>query len=1026
LTAFGDYELFGEIAHGGMGVVYRARQISLNRIVAVKMMLLGQLAGKAAFERFRAEAETVARLQHPNIVAIHEIGETDGYPFFSMDYVAGRNLAEVVRDRPLPARQAAGYMRTLAGAMAYAHSQGILHRDLKPANVLIDAFDEPRITDFGLAKRLVSDSSLTAGPTSLTMSGQVIGSPNFMPPEQAAGRGRKVGPASDIYGLGGLLYHLLTARPPFAAETFEATLVQVLESEPVAPRQLNPTIPIDLETICLKCLEKEPDRRYPAAKELEDDLDRFLHDQPIRARPLGPVGRVRRWCRRKPLLATLTGAVAALLLAVTAVSVTAAWRIAAEARHAEEQARILRLNLYVADMGLAYQALQEKNLGLAWELIQKHQPSAAQVVGARTRKTAGEPVEDLRGWEWRYLWGRCQGDSLATLTGHSSFVTCAVLSPDGATLATASFDQTVRIWDLATRQTRHCLAGFAGPIQRNSIAFSPDGAQFAVTDGAHLQIFDTTTWTRTRSLPNPTVTGRLYSVPIAFSPDGRTLACNANGERRLWDAVTWEPITDQPPHQVGDFGCLLTYSPNGRYFVAASADGPSIWDTSTEEPASRFLGILHWPATVVFSPDAQRVAAAGVEPAVMVWDVATGAEIVRLDIGEWVLNALAFSPDGRWLAVGGPNLELWDLELRTRIASLQGHYGAVWTLAFSADGRTLITGSTDGTARLWSVPAKIPATRPSPVGMPLQFSPDGRTLAVRGAGSVVEFWDVYSGNRVGSFSHPDPLHRPKVVAVAPDGQRVATVQTNGLARVWNRDSGDLVAELVLDPPPIEPWVVFSPDGLLLAISCHSQDGGGGGWTVVWDLQRRELHNLPGQDCYLPVFSPDGQVLATGYGIDIQLWTVAGLRPLATLPGQHWTMRSLAFSPDGTMLASSGRSRDIVLWDVATAGRLALLSANSQNQLCPAGAYSPDGRTLASWTGTVARVWNVATGRLLFSIGSLDRYGSHPIFSPDGNTLVVGGSNVAKEPAPIRVLRAPSWAEIDPAEENRQPSDPQRR
>ena len=292
-SRFGDYELIEEIAHGGMGVVYRARQVSLERIVAVKMLLFGQFAGKAAFERFRAEAQTAAHLQHPNIVAVHEIGETDGQPYFSMDYVAGRNLAELVRDRPMPARQAAGYLRKIAHAVHYAHVHGVLHRDLKPANVLIDEADEPRITDFGLARQLAGDSGLT-------LTGQVLGSPNFMPPEQGTGKRAKVGPASDIYGLGALLYYLLTARPPFLAETFEATLAQVLNTDPVAPRQLNPGIPRDLETICLKCLEKDPARRYASAAELAAELDRFLRDEPILARSIGPAGKVWRWCRRKP------------------------------------------------------------------------------------------------------------------------------------------------------------------------------------------------------------------------------------------------------------------------------------------------------------------------------------------------------------------------------------------------------------------------------------------------------------------------------------------------------------------------------------------------------------------------------------------------------------------------------------------------------------------------------------------------------------------------------------------------------
>ena len=242
---FGDYELLEEIARGGMGVVYRARQQSLNRIIALKMMLAGQFAQPEFVQRFRAEAEAIAQLQHPNIVAIHEVGEREGQPYFSMDFVPGRTLADIVREGPLPAQRAATYLKAISAAVHYAHQQGILHRDLKPSNVLIDANDQPRITDFGLAKRLTGDSELT-------LTGQVLGSPNYLSPEQAAGRQAEVGRASDVYALGAMLYHLVTGRPPFQADALTTLLGQVMETEPVAPRLLNASIPRDLETICLK------------------------------------------------------------------------------------------------------------------------------------------------------------------------------------------------------------------------------------------------------------------------------------------------------------------------------------------------------------------------------------------------------------------------------------------------------------------------------------------------------------------------------------------------------------------------------------------------------------------------------------------------------------------------------------------------------------------------------------------------------------------------------------------------------
>ena len=335
---FGNYELLEQIGQGGMGVVFKARQRNLNRTVALKLMLSGPLASEAEIKRFRSEANAAATLQHPNVVAIHEVGEQDGRHYFSMEYVEGKSLAEVVRRTPLPAEQAVRYVKTIAEAVQYAHQRGILHRDLKPHNVLIDANDQPRITDFGLAKQIEVDSDLT-------VSGAVLGTPSYMPPEQAAGKRREIGPASDVYSLGAILYDLLTGRPPFRADTPLDTLRQVLDAEPAAPRLLNRKVPRDLETICLKCLAKERHSRYGSAQELADDLGRFQRHEPIHARPPGSAGRVWRWCRRKPAVAGLLGTsgVLLLLMAVAAVlfrrdtldnNVHAA-RLAARTVHAE-------------------------------------------------------------------------------------------------------------------------------------------------------------------------------------------------------------------------------------------------------------------------------------------------------------------------------------------------------------------------------------------------------------------------------------------------------------------------------------------------------------------------------------------------------------------------------------------------------------------------------------------------------------------------------------------------------------------
>ncbi len=323
---FGDYEITRELARGGMGVVFLARQISLNRPVALKMILAGQLANDTDVKRFYTEAEAAAGLDHPGIVPIYEVGQHEGQHYFSMGFVEGQSLAQRLADGPLPPREAAALMVKVAEAIEYAHGRGVIHRDLKPGNILLDRNGNPRVTDFGLAKKVEGDSALTA-------SGQIMGTPSYMPPEQASGNRGQVGPAADVYALGATLYALVTGRPPFQAATAMDTVIQVIGEEPVPPRRLNPGVPRDVETICLKCLEKEPARRYAAASDLADELRRYLDGKPILARPVGQAERTWRWSKRNRLAASLLTVVAVLTAAGTA-TITVLW-LRAERSHRE-------------------------------------------------------------------------------------------------------------------------------------------------------------------------------------------------------------------------------------------------------------------------------------------------------------------------------------------------------------------------------------------------------------------------------------------------------------------------------------------------------------------------------------------------------------------------------------------------------------------------------------------------------------------------------------------------------------------
>ncbi len=336
---FGDYEITRELARGGMGVVFLARQMSLNRPVALKMILAGQLADDTDVKRFYTEAEAAANLDHPGIVPIYEVGQHEGQHYFSMGFVEGQSLAQRLADGPLPPREAAALLARVAEAIAYAHGRGVIHRDLKPGNILLDRNGNPRVTDFGLAKKLEGGSALTA-------SGQIMGTPSYMPPEQAGANRGEVGPAADVYALGATLYAMIVGRPPFQAASAMDTVIQVINDDPVPPRRLNPALDRDIETICLRCLEKEPARRYASASALGEDLRRYLAGEPILARPVGRAERAWRWCRRNPAVAGLVASLAAALL-FGFIGITWGWLEARRQRNQAEEN--FRLALHAVD-----------------------------------------------------------------------------------------------------------------------------------------------------------------------------------------------------------------------------------------------------------------------------------------------------------------------------------------------------------------------------------------------------------------------------------------------------------------------------------------------------------------------------------------------------------------------------------------------------------------------------------------------------------------------------------------------------
>jgi WD40 repeat protein len=917
------YEILGELGRGGMGVVYKARQLSLGRVVALKMVLAGAQAGANQLARFRAEVEAIARLQHPNLIQVFEVGEHDGQPYFAMEFVDGGGLDHKIDGKPQPPRQAADLVETLARAMHAVHRAGIIHRDLKPGNVLLTTDGTPKITDFGLAKRLDGER----GPT---LTGDIIGTPSYMAPEQAWGQTREIGPAADIYALGAILYELLTGRPPVEGESPWDAIHRVVFEEPITPRRLQPCVPPDLETICLKCLQKEPHKRYDSALALADDLRRFLQDEPILARPIGRWERIVKWARRRPAAASLV-AVSALALLVLAVGgvvshVRISHALAEATKSAEEsRRRLVRLNVaegrHALDQGdwpgsLVWYAealrLDEGNAGREkihrrrfgavlrqcprLLLLGFHDGPVVQAQFSRDGRYLITASEDRTAQIWEIHTGKPAGPPLR----HDGAVLWAAFRPDGRAAVTAGRDATARVWDVATGRSLLPPLRHDGPVVCAS--YSDDGRRIlTASKDATARLWDAATGA---SLAPPLRQGQAI-LCAAFSADGRRIVtASADHTARVWDGVTGESLTPL----LGHTGAVTwaAFDPEGRRVVTASADGTArIWNAATGKlltPALKHHGAV---VRASFSPDGRRVLTASADHTARVWDAVSGEPALPAFQQDSGLTCAAFAPDSRWVVTAGDDNTacLWDTAASNswRPPVLK-HQGTVRCAAFSPDGRWVVTADEDNAVHVWdvsrlrraSVPARDdPTEQPVPAEPGRWPSPDGRRVVTAEGSQGARVRDAVTNQPLG----PLLRHGSAVLfaAFGPDGRRVVTASDDNTARVWDAETGDLLGQPMKHTGTVR-LAVFSPDGELVVTAAEDRTARaweaatGQAITPALDYEERIQQ---------AVFEEDGEVVRlTGMGRTVWMLDLhSDDRPAADLASLAWLLSGNRIDPD---------------------------------------------------------------------------------------------------------------------------------
>jgi WD40 repeat protein/serine/threonine protein kinase len=1038
-SQIGRYKLLRVLGEGGFGIVYLAeQQRPMRRQVALKIIKPG-MDSTQVIRRFEAERQALALLDHPNVAHVYDAGTTEaGRPYFAMEYVKGVPITEHCDRQKLTIEERLKLFVQVCEAIQHAHQKGIIHRDIKPSNIQVCIQGEqviPKVIDFGVAKAL---SQPLTDRTLVTEQGQLIGTPEYISPEQAEMTNQDIDTRSDIYSLGVLLYELLTGTLPFESKTLRRGSLEQMravlrEEEPKTPSTrvhsldgqastklakrcqsdaaaLRRGLRGDLDWITLKAMEKDRMRRYQTAHALAEDIERHLKQEPVLAGPPGTLYRFQKLVRRnKGVFAGVTVVAAALVIGLT-ISVVSlireqqARRVAVAAQEKETaQRRKAEALAYASDMSLAQEALARDDMGRARRLLETHRPAPGEV--------------DLRGWEWRYLWQECRSDALDELCRYPNTAMSVAYSPDGKLLAVAGLIQNfVDIWDVASRKKIRTLQLKEGHL----VAFSPRGDLLATDAGNQIRLWRTDTWECVQELD----TGGRPVVVFKFSPDGRRLACmshSKNNEAVVWEVGQW---TEKPRRihgvtPVSWHSAALDFSPDSNALVTGDADGHlQVFDLASGD---RILDVPKAHPEVItsvaWSPNGSIIASGSGYSGgpIQLWNAASGKPLGKLEGHTFAVYKLVFSATGLLLysASADQTIRIWDVGAQRLLATLRGSGDELLGLALSpADGTTLASACKDGVVAFWSAQPRPEEQQPRLIPLGRlgwgAFAPHSRVLAVPRAGTV-SLLDLATLREVEQI--PELGTDVYRVLYSPDGTLLVSMDRSGRMRVWSCADRRLLLELNDPNTSIYP-IGFRSDGRRLL----SVDGKGK--AIWWDIltwQPIQTFVLEMKSHSTETVSPDGRLLAVGTGTGAVHWLNAETGGvLATGSDAHRSVvPGIAFSADGKRAASVAWDGTVALWDLSSFRRMTGPFFKGHMMGALAVTFSPDGRlATCSVSREAVRLWDPSTHRELMTLPGQGSNFYSWAFSPDGRWLAVCSAE-----GQLHLWRAPSWEEIEAEEKS---------